>query len=377
MCDRVAHSLLTLAFLNCGVVSLAAAEDKQALRPIIGAIRWDAWYGQGGPVAEVERSLGPKKFHYRLPFFATVKSDSQVNINGDSQEVVAQEIAYASDAGLNYWAFVDYWDDARLSIALKRYLAAVNKKGLRYCLIEEGGRIDGHGTPGWPRLVEHFRDPSYQTVIDGRPLLFVFGLPKKLGKKEFEELADATLAAGLKKPYLVLMGWNPKNDAKDIQALGFDAVSAYAAGGQYAGDMWPYQQLTDHVRNNYWQACRQSNIPTLTFATAGWDTRPRIEHPMSWTTWVKAKPDPTPAAGQKPLIDSVTATPQQIATHIQDAIDWTMKNRDIAPANAIIIYGWNENDEGGWLIPTLNSDGSPNMERLKALKSVLREDPRL
>ena len=46
-------------------------------KDIVGAIRWDAWYGQGGPVAEVERSLGPRKFHFRLPFFAQVLADDR------------------------------------------------------------------------------------------------------------------------------------------------------------------------------------------------------------------------------------------------------------------------------------------------------------
>ena len=42
------------------------------------------------------------------------------------------------------------------------------------------------------------------------------------------------------------------------------------------------------------------------------------------------------------------------------------------PANAIIIYAWNENDEGGWLIPTL-SEGTA---RLDAIARVLNPKER-
>jgi hypothetical protein len=323
-------------------------------------------------VAEVERSLGPRKFHFRLPFFARVLADDKVSINGAAPGVIEKEIAYAGDAGLNYWAFVDYGDEGNLTIARRRYQAARDKRGLRFCLIEEGGRIDGQGTRGWPRLISFFQDPNYQTVLEGRPLLFLFGGPKKVGKKEFQELDAAAMATGGKRPYLVLMGSDPRQDAKDMQTLGFDAVSAYAAGGQYQGEMWSYSQLTEHVRSSYWEVCRRYRISTITFATMGWDTRPRLEHPVSWMPGVEARPDPTPPAEQKPLIDDVTATPAQLARHLQDAVEWTRNNRALNQANVIIIYAWNENDEGGWLIPTV-SEGTA---RLDAIAKVLKAETR-
>ena len=372
---RVAISVLAV----CVLTSFVAGSEQppgsdvskpEAKRPIVGAIRWDAWYGRGSPVAEVEKTLGPKKYHFRLPFFAKVVSPAAVSIDGDSQSIMEQEIGYAAGAGLDYWAFVDYWDQGNLGIALRRYRAASDKKGLRFCLIEEGARIDGIGTSGWPRLVTCFKDPHYQTVLDNRPLLFVFGPPKVIGKTEFESLADQAVAAGLKKPYCVFMGWNPVADAQEMKTLGFDAVSHYAAGAGYGWEQWPYEQVTKHVRTSYWEVCRQQRIPTITFASAGWDPRPRVEHPTPWIS-VVPHPDPTPPEQQQPLVDSVTATPAELAQHLQDAIHWTKNNRDLNPANAIIVYGWNENDEGGWLIPTWKPDGQIDSSRLDALSRVL------
>ncbi len=86
---------------------------------------------------------------------------------------------------------------------------------------------------------------------------------------------------------------------------------------------------------------------------------------------VAAQPDPTPPAEQKPLIDDVTATPAQLAQHLREALEWTRQNRDLNPANAILVYAWNENDEGGWLIPTL-AEGTT---RLDALAKVLKAEP--
>jgi len=40
------------------------------------------------------------------------------------------------------------------------------------------------------------------------------------------------------------------------------------------------------------------------------------------------------------------------------------KHADLCEAQAIIMYAWNEYDEGGWLAPTRSSDGTPDTSRL-------------
>lgn len=359
-----------LTFTAWLLVSFSASHATDEA-PIVGAIRWDGWNGDGGVVKEVEHSLGQPKYHFRLPWFAQLLENGKVRINGDSQAIMEREIAYAALAGLNYWAFVDYLDEAPgMSIGLHRYLAAKDKKSVRYCLVEEGARLDKAGTHAWSQIVEHFRHPDYQTVLDGRPLLCLFGKTTKLGRAEWEELKRQTTAAGLKAPYLVLMGWEAE---KDRAVLGFDAVSEYAASGKgYTTDPETYAQLTSHsVAEKLWDKWRRESTPCITFATAGWDTRPRQERPPAWCSWVKPTPDPTPAAQQKPLLDATTATPDELAAHVRAAIAWTRDHRDLNPANAILIYAWNEHDEGGWLQPTLGADGKPDEARIQVLEKVL------
>ncbi|MFM9963836.1 MAG: hypothetical protein ACKV2Q_21765, partial [Planctomycetaceae bacterium] len=194
---RITLRLAALFLLLAPLAALQSADDG----PIVGAIRWDGWYGEGTVTKAVEASLGQPKYHFRLPWFAVVMGEDKVRINGDSQAIMDQEIAYAAQAGLNYWAFVDYLDEAQgMSIAMNRYLASKDKKGIRYCLVEEGARLDKAGTKAWGKLVEHFRHPDYQTVLDGRPLLCLFGKTTKLGKAEWDELKQQTVAAGLKVP---------------------------------------------------------------------------------------------------------------------------------------------------------------------------------
>ena len=108
-------------FIVAALTALLSADDP----PIVGAIRWVGWYGEGGVVKAVESTLGQPKYHFRLPWFAQIVSEGKVSINGDAKAIMEQEIAYAAEAGLNYWAFVDYLDESPgLSIALRRHLGA-------------------------------------------------------------------------------------------------------------------------------------------------------------------------------------------------------------------------------------------------------------
>ena len=370
-CCHFLHITLAAVVL-CLANAITFGAEADGMR--IGAIRWDGWYGDGGVVKAVEASLGQPKYHFRLPWFAQVKADGSVRINGDSQAIMEREIAYAAQAGLNYWAFVDYLDEAPdLSIALNRFLAAPDKRGLRYCLVEEGHRLDKAGAEAWKQIVRHFQHADYETVLDGRPLLYVFLPTTKLRRAEWDELRRLTVAAVLKSPYLVLMGFRPEQDAKAMADLGFDAVSAYARGGSYSMTQPSYAEQCAMIRHDRWEKWQALAVPNVTFASAGWDTRPRNERPPPWMrAEVKAEPDPTPFAQQKPLLDAVTATPEELARHIGEAVEWAASHRELNPTNNVIIYAWNEHDEGGWLQPTLRADGTADESRVQALGKALR-----
>jgi hypothetical protein len=363
---------LTVAVLTHLVALISTCSAVNDAQPIVGAIRWDAWYGEGSVPKQTEYILSQPKYHFRLPWFAKIAPHNVVHINGENRETFQQEINYAAIAGLNYWAFLDYWDESpSLGIGLDLYLHAVEKKGVHYCLIEEGGRLDKVGARAWDRLVRHFQDPNYQTVLNGRPLLYVYIKPESLAKADWEELRRQTLSAGLPSPYLVLMGWDLEQVAKQMKEIGFDAISSYARGGAYTMTQPSYAEQRELVRHRIWEKLRALNVPTVTFASAGWDTRPRNERPPSWLKELQATPDPTPPEQQKPLLDSVTASANEVASHLQDAIQWTLDNRALNPANAILVYAWNEHDEGGWLQPTLGADGIPDTSRVEAIGRVL------
>ena len=65
-----------------------------------------------------------------------------------------------------------------------------------------------------------------------------------------------------------------------------------------------------------------------------------------------------------------SAEPAEIAAHLRDAMKFMREHTDICEANALIVYAWNEYDEGGWLAPTRSAHG-PNTSRLDAVRTVL------
>jgi len=333
-------------------------------RPVVGAIRWDAWHGDKGvPGQAVERALGPKRWQARIPFFGKVVSETQVEIRGYTQEIVDQEIAYARQAGLEYWAFVTYEPDSPMSLALQLYLASSRKRDLRFCLLTECGTWGTPDThrPKVERFLKLMSEPSYQRVLGNRPLLYVgFVRDEWLtawggatnARRLFDEFRAAAQKAGLADPYIVLMDFSPTRGQKLADDLALDAISAYAT--QAAGNGTHYADLARHAER-FWEQCKATGMAVVPIAMSGWDRRPRVEHPVPWETYQQ------PGVGIEKYYE--TATPAELANHVDRAVRWTQANAAACPARAVIIYAWNEHDEGGWLCPTL-SEGTTRIEAL-------------
>ena len=368
MTTRLIKTLL--ASLLFAVPSSPASERAATRGVAVGAIRWDAWHGAASEIGRaMQKSLSPKHWQWRLPFFAEVAPDGLVTIAGDSDEVMTREIAYAQAARLDYWAFVAYGPESPMSRALKRYLANPARDQVRFCMIGDAS----HWRPGNLKSeAERFADlmarPNYQTVLNGRPLFYILNLAlesnetawAKVGgfRKAVEALRAAAHARGLPEPYLVAMVPWPDQARAFADASGCDAISAYAvqAGGKAA----PFADLTTYVED-FWQRSLDTGAKVVPLAMTGWDRRPRIESPVFWEH----------NAGWDADIERFYQAPKpaEIGKHIRKAVEWTRNHPTTANAQAIIIYAWNEHDEGGWLCPTRGEGDA----RLQAMGNALAE----
>ena len=349
-----------LLVLICAAVLFTAEVHAQTNKPspIVGAIRWDAWSG-GAVTAQVERTLGSEKYRDRLPWFATVVDDKTVSIVGGNQKTMDEEIRFAADAGLNYWAFVMYPEQDSMSNGIQLYLESTRSNEIKFSVILHNnlGVRDESWTHERERLVKMFKDPRYQTVLDGRPLVYLF----QANIERFKELREAVAKEGIN-PYYVYMGWDVSKDYATQKPNGFDAVSSYATGAQVK----TFAELVQDIERQGWQSWRraaEAGIRYIPLVTTGWDKEPRKENPVSWEL--------DHDYHKQPFFPS-QAKPDEIVQHLQHALEFVDSHPDVCESRAIIVYAWNEHDEGGWLAPTWQKDGCADNRRLEAIRSVLR-----
>ena len=367
--DRRALLRLGLAGLASAAPWGRAAAGRNA-RPLVGAIRWDAWYAPHDlATAAVERDLTPPQYRFRLPFFAAVRPDGSVAIDGGHAETIDREIGYAERAGLDYWAFVWYPPSSPMTTALRLYRESPHHRAVNFCLIATLGLWNG--IAGHRQVIaqqaELTADPAYQRVLDGRPLFYLAFVTPDVVQKDWGgnaavgaavgALRDAVRAKSGANPYVVLMVGTPAGAAGLAGAIGADAVGAYAPHGDLRAA--PYARLAEEAIA-FWDALAAQGLQVVPTVMTGWDRRPRVEHPVPW------EPDQQPGSGLDRYYE--TAKPPEIAAHLQNCLRWIDAHRRAAPARVALIYAWNENDEGGWLIPTYPNDTL----RIEAVRRALR-----
>jgi hypothetical protein len=375
--DTTVRSTLTrrqlLWRLALAVASLTSSKLAVALpgldRPLVGAIRWDAWYAPGSDVTSaVERTLSPQPYRWRLPFFARQDAAGNVHLPQITQGLMDLEIEQAAYAGLDYWAFVAYPSDSAMSAPLQRYLASRRRDRIGFCMFTS---LDNWGTAKQPTALteEHIslmQNKAYVRVRDSRPLYHLGFITEQIAMERWggldglrtgiHEFRDRAIARGAGNPFIVL-NILPRSATSLAVRLGGDAVGAYAiADGRVTGN---YAHLV-HVTEQGWTTLATSGLPVVPTVMAGWDRRPRVQNPVPWEKAQRA------GIGLEYYFTAPEA--KQLAAHLQQALSWIKQQPMERQAPAVLIYAWNENDEGGWLVPTAPCDE----ERLEALHRALR-----
>jgi hypothetical protein len=371
------RSVITALAGIAGSAIFSTSESSPAEKPLVGAIRWDAWYdpADGRVAAAVERALGPHRYHHRMPFFGTETGYDSVRINGASQSIIDQEIFFAADAGIDYWAFDSYAPVNPLSTALKLYLTSSRRSTIQFCMI---GSIANGGTSNrYSDTTMHdismMSEIGYVKVIDGRPLYYILsasdnqitsewgGVEGVAGLISF--IQDQVRKTGLKQPYIVLLHGDPERDATLARQIGCDAIGSYVFAKPRI--QASFHDLVVDVEKD-WDEQEGTGMQVVPIVMTGWDQRPLIENPPFWVS----------NSEHKIALDQYyrQGSPQEIAQHLRDALWWVDKHKSAA-ARTLLIYAWNECAEGfGALIPTFRpASETPDTSRLTAVRSVLRK----
>ena len=335
----------------------------------LGAYYYDGWYMYRGNWTTRLMT----EFDCRQPVWGWL---------GCTVESMEQQIEYAKQGGLSFFAFDWYYpedggEERGNNKCIDRYLAARNVSDLDFCLLV----CNHHGAyiyyDTWKDAVSRwmrFLTSEHALKVDGKPVIIFFSAWDIVNKMEtverahecFDYLREECVKAGLPGCYIMGCAGARRTEAGGtlpvegneeyyrsttamLASFGFDAITGYNyhRGKTVLSDgteqyLLPYAELArDHVM--VWEGlCHDKNIKYMPCLTGGWDNRPN-EGPNR----------------QAPSCYSPDITPDQVYDHIMECGKFQKEHADTVVDDLAVIYAWNENGEGGFICPTkgFHNDG--------------------
>jgi len=339
---------------------IAKNAGKEDDRVLFGAIRWDYWneatMRTSKPTPDragtAHENMESKEWSDRLPLYAKVLSEDpyEVDLRADTPEAIDLEIGYAREAGLDYWAFLYYPSDPDMSRCRELYLKSTRKEDVNFCLIVSRWGPEREKTR-WEdniaEIVTQVKYPTYQCVDGGRPLIYLFLWDNKRtpeliwgsipeAKRAVGQLRKAVIDAGFKDPFLVAMAIRVNEGANYMETLALDGIAAYTTFGGTTYDGLAKSNVA------WWEQSKTRKANLILPVNCGW-----------------GGPRPSGKDNKQP-------TPQEFKEHLQSAVTWEREHPELTTTNSILIYAWNEFDEGGFLCPTRGEkEGQRKIDQLR------------
>jgi hypothetical protein len=370
---RIPTMLFWIQLIMLALITLLPTSGHASNSAIrVGALRWDAWYSTSSTSLGTfaTKAISAKKYQLRLPACAKPASESTSVFNCDTQEVIDQEISYAKQAGIAFWAYDWFPQGNPMRRAWELHQQSRYANDMDWCVVEGYESFDhgAHNIPTYDTPMEFsqfFRWHNYEKQYRGRPLFFLLqgkGVSLHQLAIDISMLRLDADKIHVGNPYIVVMSPVPASAASDATTIGADAIASYNGTTPNASE-GTYASLV--ARNEaFWNTQASTGMQTIPTAVTGWDRRPRIEMPVPWEQ-----------SYQKPGVGInnyyLMATPKAIASQVSAMLIWISHNPTIATSHEALIYAWNEFDEGGWLDPTYSPKGADH-SRLDALSTVLR-----
>jgi len=307
----------------------------------IGAIRWDAYFStdqQKRNISnQVARALSPNAYHTRAPFFARVTGENRLDFSTETQEQFDVEAQFAYEAGFDYFAYCWYLNEHPMSYARRQHLKSCWRNRLKMCAVIHVAAMDDETLA---ELAETMIQ-DYYFKIDRHPLVYVYDA-RHLSQAYLDSITEAAVKAGAEKePYYVGMCAEVNPCIIEEMCDGrYDAVGAYSFPANAPGETYEslYKRNEERIRLQYKFSERIGVVPLI---TCGLDFRPRIDNPVSWMCGKNY---------------AFTGTSEEIHRHASNVLRDMSNNLSDNDPKTVLVYAWNEHDEGGWCCPTLVCD---------------------
>ena len=357
----------------------------------LGVIRWDG-NNDGENGGYENENLSPEIWAHKDSWFFT-RSGTTITNNANTQAIMDAEIDMASRNGIDYFVpLLDAREEdfmspigvvpySGMNCFFKRYLTSSKIGQIKVAVMFQGGFAGFHhaattdNAADWPDFIEvvigWMTQSWYQKVLTNRPLLYWLSLPGLVTSHTnnanaltaLNLLRSEAIAAGLGDPYMVALDGTAALSA----TLEMDARGNYAVSGPHTTEAeFPYSTLTGIAEARWASNLAADGLDLVPILTHGWDLRPRQgnQNPPSYYDYV---------AGDWEYY--TLPTPAQHAAHVQAGFDCLVTNAARCPAETVLEYAWNENSEGGFVIPTRLAGGAI-LQQIGVLRGRQRESHR-
>lgn len=358
----VAACALAMACMCTASAAFAAAKVTR-----VGAVNWDCsapsytFFGY-----HATKSLGPEKFRDRTPFYAKVVGKDKIDYRSRTLSEYEQEMRYAIDAGLDYFAYC--WYDKipqpaprptiraatadpnlhEITKARQLHVKSILRDRLHLCAILVTCHY--YSNAELTDLACEMRESWYEK-IDGRPLVYLFS---NIDLGVVERLREICRREGAGDPFAVIMDWRGAS-ITDKNRPFYQGICSYA----YTGDGKDFAEFTKKaISANDNRA--NVGLPAIPHFATGWDPTPRIERPVPWADYPAGRPY------------QVAKTEADFLLGATALKDWMDANAAKCPTGHVLAFAWNEFEEGGWICPNLGKDGRPDSMRVRAFARAVR-----
>ncbi len=289
----------------------------------------------------------------------------------DTPELMERQIDLAAGNGIAYFSFCWYWKENKgpinvaaiekssLHLPMNLFMKAKNNNRMEFCLLVANHRgSEIVGTEAWKQAADYwienyFMHPRYLRV-DGKPLLIIY-IPGEANKNGLDYLQEASRKAGL--PGVAVVACRCCEGPED----GFQFQTRYniKPAGTWSSEhpvseKHSYKELMEANIKGWSGSPDQPLIPVV---TQGWDSRP----------WEGESPDGF--HGRQVSWYFEKAKPKEFGKLLKELVEWMDEHpTQITKDRLAMIYAWNENGEGAWLMPTKDD---PKGAYLKAIRKVV------
>ena len=330
----------------------------------IGAINWDAalpedtFFG-----THMQRTLSPEQYRNRIPFYADVK-EGKLSFHRRTEAEFNQELEYAIRAGIDFFAYVWYSEESLKNLGYSFpdpgdvsgevwELSEIRKYHLRSPLrdkIKMCAYLGAHPLTQADLVALALQmQQSYYEKMGEQPLVFLFGGNMTALK---DRLTAVCRLVGTKDPFFVFKDEAPGSTPGDY--VNADAIGAYGCG---SGESRDYAGYMDRLVQ-YNESLKRYQLPVLPVFSLGWNPMPRVTTPVPWVRYADQVYPEIP--GRQQVYDSMVSFTA-----------WLRANADNC-CDHVLVFAWNEFEEGGFACPTLSEGGQPCTEILDGLTDAIR-----